>query len=171
MVCRRSVMLALSHRSALYIRQRGATTLSSSIYALYFRRIRFSTKSATLFPPPQRVSRALAVAISCAAVGGLFMSHTALSDSGHSAPAVVASVPPSATSFTATGDVPSSASHLNLSFSAGPTFFSYFIRLHRVSHLVFSACEASNDPIEDRFVVAVSRSSNVCIPRPSAMHR
>ena len=112
-------MLALSHRSAIYIRQRGATTLSSSINALYFRRIRFSTKSATLFPPPQRVSRALAVAISCAAVGGLFMSHTALSDSGHPAPAVVASVPPSATSFTASGDVPSSASHLNLSFTAG----------------------------------------------------
>jgi hypothetical protein len=115
-----SVMLALPHHAAIVIRQRGATTLSSSINALYFRRIHLSSNSANPFrQPPRRLSTAFAVAVSCAAVGGLFMSHTALSDSGNPAPAVVASVPPSATSFTASGDVPSSASHLNLSFTAG----------------------------------------------------
>ena len=109
-------------RALACVRPRVASTYSSSFSSPCLRRMQFSGNSAGAFKKPVRLSAALAIAVSCAAAGGLFTSQAAPSESRHPSPAVIASVPPSATTYATSGVVPSGASPLALSYSAGESY-------------------------------------------------
>lgn len=84
--------------------------------------MQFSGNSVGAFKKPVRSYAALAIAVSCAAAGSLFTSQATPSESRHPSLAVIASVPPSATTYATSGVVPSGASPLVLSYSAGESY-------------------------------------------------
>jgi hypothetical protein len=66
--------------------------------------------------------------------------------------------------FATSGILPSTDSSMNLTYSAGKFGQIECISVHVFALIFLSACAASNDPIEDRFVIAFSRLSSVFTP-------
>ena len=126
-------MIAFPRRAAIFCLRTSIisarTSLISSLSFRGFRASRSSFKSGSS-SFSGRSSAALAIAVSCAAAGGLLVSQAALSH-GSQPFAVVASVPPNCQTFATSGVVPSGASHLTLSYSAGNSrlVFALFIDL------------------------------------------
>ncbi len=120
-------MLALTRRGSLCLRPHFATAISAPRNSLCSSRgIHFRSGSTNSCKEPVcKSSSSFAIAVSCAALGGFFLTQqTARSDSGHPPPIIVASAPPSSQSFALSGTVPSGASPFNLSYSAGTLSFS-----------------------------------------------